>query len=107
MEENDAPITRFYYDKTADKFHNKRFSKGLSLFQLQHRYADAQLLIFGNGERFAYSNPFESWRNKIILTPKLLDNWSSNEEALEQHFRAVPVDIEIEARQRHVLTGGR
>jgi hypothetical protein len=94
LEENEAPIIRFYYDKTVDKFHNKRFSKGLSIFQLQHRYADAQLLIFGNGEQFAHSNPFETWRNKIILTPKSINLWNANEEYLEEHFNVLPANTE-------------
>ena len=94
LQESEAPITTFYFDKTTDRFWNKRFSKGLSLFQLQHRYADAQLLIFGNGEQFADSNPFEAWRKKIILTPKSVDQWSSNEKALEQNFSVLPATTE-------------
>lgn len=94
LQENEAPITLFHFDKTVDRFWNTRFRKGLSLFQLQHRYADAQLLIFGNGEQFSTTNPFEAWRNKVLLTPKSVDQWSSTEVTLEQHFSVLPATTE-------------
>lgn len=99
---NEIYIERFYYDGDPRVCWNERHSKGVRLEQLSRKYSNYRLLIFGNVNRFIdptngqlqqWTNIFNHWQEKAVLTPTSVSLWGQDEAVLANFFTLFPSDI--------------
>ena len=99
LQENDAPLERYFYDGDIRICWNDKNPNGISLRNLQHKYSDHYLIIFGSNKNFINPNSgnlfnwmetFDAWRRKVILTPRPPLEWDTTEESLAKKFRILP-----------------
>jgi WD40 repeat protein len=99
----DVPIDRFFFDGDVRFCWNEAFPRGISIADLRHKFSDCQLLIFSNGDALlhpdldvldTWTNVFDGWRKKLILTPRLPSDWGKNEDIIAQKFRLLPANTE-------------
>jgi hypothetical protein len=100
LKENEVPIQRFFFDKNTLNCSNEAFKQGISLQDLQHKYADYQLILISSGSFLIENNTlkdwvkiFEGWRKKAIMTPKVSSKWHEEEAILAQKFRLLPASM--------------
>lgn len=100
---NDIYAERFYFERLPDKTWNEEYSDGLSLEELHLKYGHCRLLLFTNGKGFLDQETGKIdrklsdlllWDNRVILTPKAMNSWSSSEKALEQQFIVLPSNLQ-------------
>jgi hypothetical protein len=99
LEKDEAPIVRFYFDGDPRLCWNEKQAKEISLQSLQHNYQDYYLIICSNGFQFLQAETneltdwalmFNTWRRRVLLTPRLDSEWGMREEVLGKHFRLLP-----------------
>lgn len=100
--EEEVFITRFFYDGNPKVLFNEKYPNGIRLKEVQHQFADARLIIFGDGRTFF--NPVNgkfsksakellSWKARGLLSPQPLKDWSVNEDRLALHFFVLPASL--------------
>jgi MFS transporter, OFA family, oxalate/formate antiporter len=96
-------ITRYFYDRDPRRCFADYFSERVLLKDLQGRFSDCRLIIFGDCEKFLHPvtgelekwvNIFETWSDRIILTPLRRDQWSMREKILSQEFLLQPATVD-------------
>jgi WD domain, G-beta repeat len=99
---HDVPIDYFYFNNDIQFCWNDTI-KGITISELRHKYGDYQLIIFSNGASLIdtnsgalndWTNVFDAWRKKIILTPRIPKDWDNREAILAQKFRILPANTE-------------
>ena len=99
----DVPIERFYFNSDIQWCWNENMPRGITIRELRHKYAEYQLIVFSNGatlindnliELNDWTNVFDGWRKKIILTPRITSEWGKKEDLLAQKFRLLPANTE-------------
>ncbi len=99
LQDWEAPIVHFEYDTESKLFKNKRFPKGISLRNLQHRHAESQLIWIGDAKDLLDPTDcgfcdaaavLDLWKKKIVMTPVPVENWGKAEEKLTQKFKLLP-----------------
>ena len=95
LQSGDAPLDYFFFDKNTFRVWNARYEQGLTVKQLQHKFGDAQLFIFSDGQVFSspkWLKHLEHWRRRVLLTPTPVENWSGTETRLKNYFRLLPAN---------------
>ena len=99
LEKHEAPLVRFYFDGDPRSCWNEKHAKGINLQSLQHNYQDYYLIICSNGFQFLQAETeqltewalqFSTWRRRVLLTPRLTNEWDMREEVLGSYFRLLP-----------------
>lgn len=98
----DVPITYFYFSDDCQLCWNETI-KSITINELRHKYGDYQLIIFSDGTTLINANlsalndwttVFDAWRKKVILTPRIPNDWANQEALLTQKFRILPANTE-------------
>lgn len=99
LQQNEAPLEIFYFDGDPRRCWNEKHEKGISLQSLQHSYQDYYLIICSNGFQLLqtetgqltdWASGFNTWRRRLLLTPRLTSEWDTREEVLGKFFRLLP-----------------
>ena len=92
---NDIHIERFFYDNDMRICWSERYPDGIYLSDIQSKYSEHTLLLFGNGEKIIdpisgeigkWANLFRHWKQKILLTPIPSADWGYSEIILSDLF---------------------
>lgn len=99
---NEILIERFYYDGDLRLCWNEQHPKGLSIRELQYKFSNHRLLIVGTGDRLInplsgqlerWTNIFEQWRNRALISTRPINQWSEEETQLGSKFHIVPATL--------------
>ncbi|MDX2072205.1 MAG: hypothetical protein SFV55_27475 [Haliscomenobacter sp.] len=95
LEEQEVPLSLFYYRDDPRRCWNEQHPEGISLQHLQHKYSTHKLILWGDAAALMESKGkemaiFDHWRHKIIVSPKAAKLWGQNEALLAKKFRIVP-----------------
>jgi hypothetical protein len=86
------------------------YGRYLSLSELQRMYPNHRLLVFGDGDQFldpitgkpaTWSNALDAWRDRALLTPVPLPQWSLRERNLAAALRVI---VPATEDSLHVIT---
>ncbi len=100
---NEINVERFFYQKDVRLCFNEAFPNGISIKELQHKYGDTRLLIFGNGfdilspmsgKLSKWATIFSGWRERALFSPQPLATWGKREEGLSEMFFVMPASVE-------------
>lgn len=95
-------IARYFYDGDPRVCRNE-IGHSFLLTELQEKYSEHRLLVFGNGERII--NPitgelqpwaaiFSDWKQRALLTPEAASQWGLREVILAEQFILLPATLE-------------
>lgn len=96
-------IARYFYDEDPRVCRDESGEESLHLNELQNRYGNHRLLLFGDGARLtdALTGKLEmwtallmSWQDRALLTPEPALQWGLRERALAQHFVLLPATLD-------------
>lgn len=94
-------VSRYFYDGDPRVCHGEEGA--IYLTELQHRYPDHRLLIFGDGEKMidpvtgnlaSWTSVVFEWRHLGLLTSELPENWAFREMTLASRFLVLPATVE-------------
>jgi formylglycine-generating enzyme required for sulfatase activity len=103
LEKEGLFVARYFYEKDPRVCFKEPDGKRFYLSDLKTRYSDHRLIIFGDGEEFLdpisgvldkWTNLFQDWRERAILTPEPPKYWSIREVALAHEFIVLPASLE-------------
>ncbi len=96
---NEAPIEIFFFSNGSLSCWNDKYKNGIKFQDIQHKYGDAQIIIFSDGKTFidianhtlkSEYSVLTQWRKRVLLTPIPVSQWGQNEEILNQKLRILP-----------------
>lgn len=95
LEEQEVPLSLFYYRNDQSHCWNEQYPEGISLQHLQHKYSTHRLILWGDTAALVELKSqelaiFDHWRHKIMVSPKAAKLWGQNEAQLAKKFRMVP-----------------
>lgn len=99
----DIEVERFWYRNDPRTCWNEAHPSGIPLEQLPQRYAESQLLLFGDGWQLlnpasqklqAWARAFAQWENRTLVTPIAPPAWTRKETQLAQLFILAPASVE-------------
>ncbi|MFM2268838.1 MAG: hypothetical protein RL757_2279 [Bacteroidota bacterium] len=94
-QQNEVYIERFFFNGDIRLAWNEKNPRGLNLQELQMRFPSHRLLIFGNafqllapatGQLAKWTNIFDVWQRKAILSARPPNEWDRRETALTEKF---------------------
>ena len=95
-------IARYFYEGDPRVCRNET-GGSVDLLELQNKYAEHRLLIFGDGEKLinpvtgrleAWAAMFSDWPQRALLTPEAQSQWSLREIILADQFILLPATLE-------------
>ncbi|HJQ23190.1 MAG TPA: hypothetical protein VKA60_04695 [Blastocatellia bacterium] len=95
-------IRRYFYD-TDPRVCWTETGASVELVELQNRYGEHRLLIFGEGERMidpvtgkleSWATIFEEWPERALFTPEVPSQWGLREIILAEPFVLLPATLE-------------
>ena len=96
-------IARFWYDGDVRLCFDEQNPKGLHLPELANRFPGARLLVLGNGTQFLspdsgkpmpWTDTFNAWKERALLTPKPTGDWGLDERRLATLFTVLPATLQ-------------
>lgn len=99
----DIEVERFWYRNDPRTCWNEAQPSGVPLEQLPQRYAESQLLLFGDGWQLLnpasqklqpWARAFAQWENRTLVTPIAPPAWTRKETQLAQLFILAPASVE-------------
>lgn len=96
-------VARYFYESDPRVCRDESGEQSLHLNELQNRYGNHRLLLFGDGAKLidSLTGKLESWtallmnwQDRAVLTPVPALSWSLRERALAQHFVLLPATLE-------------
>ena len=95
LEDQEVPLSLFYYGNDPSRCWNEQYPEGISLRDLQHKYSTHRLIHWGDAAALVEPTGketviFDLWRHKIMVSPKAAKLWGQNEALLAKKFRIVP-----------------
>lgn len=101
LRDQDVHVDYWTYRGHFDRFWNPAYQGFLTLEQLQKNYSDRKLIVFGNADELLDLNrskdtidTFESWKYRLLVTPRPLSSWSSKEKQLYRYFPVFPANLQ-------------
>ena len=103
LEEEGVLINQYFYENDPRICFKNLNGDRFYLADLQSRFGDSHLIIFGNGEELLdpisgeldnWINLFHIWRNRAILTPKPISRWGIIELELAREFFVLPASFD-------------
>ena len=95
-------IERYFYDGDIRLCWNETHRQGVRLNELAHRLGTSRLVVVGTAaslmnpqanELMAWSNVFDAWRQRALLTPRSSMEWNAMERQLATKFRILPANL--------------
>jgi formylglycine-generating enzyme required for sulfatase activity len=102
LRQNEVLVERFFYNGDIRLCHNDQFPDGLSLDELSTRFPQHRLLVLGAGRllfssisgRLAkWTEQFDRWKDRALLSPLPAADWGRRERALAGLFRFAPASL--------------
>ena len=102
LESEGVFLTRYFYDTDPRVCRNEQSAQGVSLNELQSRFANHRLLVFGNGAKLinpvsgrleSWTAIFNHWQDRALLTAEDTSRWGLSEVALAQSFIVLPASL--------------
>jgi TonB family protein len=102
LESEGVFLTRYFYDTDPRVCRNEQSAQGVSLNELQSRFANHRLLVFGNGAKLinpvsgwleSWTAIFNHWQDRALLTVEDTSRWGLTEVALAQSFIVLPASL--------------
>ena len=99
LKKEGAPVKYYFFDRDPRQCWNDDEPKGISLKQLAHSYQNSHLICCSDnhfllepttGEFASWTNVFDAWRKKLILTPRDYHHWDHQEIMLSKMFSLLP-----------------
>ncbi len=99
LRENEIFASRYFFNMDIRVCYNEEYRNGIKLIELTKKYMDARLIIMGTGSYLLHprtgklskwTNIFDTWKERAIMTPKTLDTWNRQENRLEEKFTVMP-----------------
>lgn len=96
-------IARFWYDGDVRLCFDEQNPKGVHLPELANRFPGARLLVLGNGTQFLspdsgkpmpWTDTFNAWKERALLTPKPTGDWGLDERRLATLFTVLPATLQ-------------
>ncbi|HEX7999124.1 MAG TPA: tetratricopeptide repeat protein [Pyrinomonadaceae bacterium] len=96
-------IARYFYEADPRVCRDESGEESLHLNELQNRYGNHRLLLFGDGARLIdsltgklemWTALLMNWQDRAVLTPVPALGWSLRERALAQHFVLLPATLD-------------
>ncbi len=96
---NEVPLELFYFNGDPRLCWNDRHPGGLTPYELYLKYPEHRLIVWGAGHELLnlktgllqpWSDQFDRWRRRLILTPRPTSDWDLREDTLAQRFRLLP-----------------
>lgn len=96
-------VVRYFYNGDPRICSNESTQQGIFLTDLQKKYPEHRLLVFGNGERLIepisgelvpWAALLQEWRACAILTPQNPRRWGRRERTLARNFILLPARLE-------------
>ena len=101
LRDQDVHVEYWIYRTNFDRFWNPGYQGALTLEQLYKNYSDRKLIVFGDAEELLDLNrskdtldTFESWKYRLLVTPRPLASWSSKEKQLYRYFPLFPANLQ-------------
>ncbi len=103
LENEDVHVVRYFYENNPRICFQEHYQDRVYLYDLQAKYYDHRLIVFGNGEELfdpvsseveKWAELFHAWQERAILTPERPKDWSMREVALAKKFIVLPVSFE-------------
>lgn len=95
-------IERFFYDGDLRLCWSEKYRNGLSLRELQHKFAEHHLMVVGNGESLInpltgrlerWAELFSHWQLRSLLSTRPIVQWGHREVELDTLFRLAPANL--------------
>ncbi|MEM6967388.1 MAG: hypothetical protein AAF573_21670, partial [Bacteroidota bacterium] len=102
FKENEVYVERFFYEGDIRLCWNETYPNGIKLQDMQSLYRDRRLIIVGtgyqllspvSGQLMKWTQLFETWSNKAILSPQPSKGWGGRESELAKKFILLPASI--------------
>ena len=96
-------VERFFFDGDPRLCKNEKYPAGIRLGELQYKFPNARLLIFGQGSQLIdrrsgkiskWVKGLEQWKQRAILTPRPFEEWGIKERTLLSSFELLPATSE-------------
>ncbi len=96
-------IARYFYESDPRVCRDESGAESLHLNELQNRYGNHRLLLFGDGAKLIdsltgklemWTALLMNWQDRAVLTPVPALSWSLRERALAQHFVLLPATLD-------------
>lgn len=103
FKENEIHVERFFYNGDPRLCYNEAYPDGISLNDLQHRYYNARLLLLGSGygllsamsgKLLKWTNIFNQWKQRSLLSPRPSEAWGRKESRLQETFHVLPASLQ-------------
>ncbi|WP_421800198.1 formylglycine-generating enzyme family protein [Haliscomenobacter sp.] len=100
--EAEIPISRYFFTGDPKVCYLESMAKGYPLAKLAEIYHDAQLIIISDGfallstanrQLAPWTLMLKSWQNRVLLSPKPLENWNINENTLGSFLPVFPASL--------------
>jgi len=99
LQANEVPIEVFFYNGDIRHCWNEKYPQGISLLNIQHKYREHQLVVWGNvdtlfqaskNELAPWTIIFDDWNKRALLRIRPVSDWDEIEAVLAQKFRILP-----------------
>jgi len=99
LKSEDIFVKRYFYENSPQICFQELTQERVYLSDLQTKFGDSRLIIFGNGEELldpvsgqseAWTEIFHIWQDKAILTPERPQRWGMKEITLAEQFIVLP-----------------
>ncbi len=99
----EVEIARFFYDSDVRVCFNENYPNGISISDIQQRHFTSRLILIGTGMQLLsplsgklakWTEIFEQFRHRAILSPKPLKLWGYDEKQLANVFTTLPATLE-------------
>ncbi|MEM8891180.1 MAG: hypothetical protein AAGD28_24595, partial [Bacteroidota bacterium] len=107
LKKEEVPIVRFRFRNDPRFCYNDEFPEGIELELIDKKIKADRLLIFSKASYFIdlkthqladwVESNFETWQEKVILTPEPIGSWGFRERALQQQFKVLQADLDQQA----------
>lgn len=96
-------IERYFFDSDPRFCYNESYPNGRALHDLQQHYNDAYLIIVSTGlsllsprtgQLNAWTDIFSQWKNRVLFSPKPINNWNRDERRLGTLFTLLPATLQ-------------
>ncbi len=99
----EVEVARFFFDSDVRVCFNEMYPNGISISEIQLKYYNSRLVIIGTGVQLLsplsgklakWTEIFEQWRIRALLTPKPLKLWGYDEKQLATLFITLPATLD-------------
>ena len=100
--QSEVLIERFFYDGDLRLCWNETHRQGIRLNELAQRFGSSRLVVVGSAasimnptinELMAWTSVFDTWRQRVLLTPRSPAEWNAMERVLATKFRILPANM--------------